>query len=131
MTAYTLLTRLGLTFRAIGVAVALYRRVLRGPILNWGATDAEAQAWLPGDELLGRADGVSTRAITIDAPASAVWPWIAQMGPSPPPRVLLPSEVAPPGVGSRMDSERSRAMTAPRPWEAVSPSRRGTIRRAG
>jgi hypothetical protein len=29
------------------------------------------------------ADGVATRAITIDAPASAIWPWIAQMGPSP------------------------------------------------
>ena len=38
---------------------------------------------LPGDELLEEADGVSTRAITIDAPAAAVWPWLAQMGPSP------------------------------------------------
>ena len=38
---------------------------------------------MPGDELLEQADGVSTRAITIDAPASAVWPWLAQMGPSP------------------------------------------------
>jgi len=26
---------------------------------------------------------VATRAITIDAPRSAVWPWIAQMGPAP------------------------------------------------
>ena len=51
--------------------------------MNWGATDAEADARLPGDELLEHADGVATRAITIDAPASAVWPWIAQMGPSP------------------------------------------------
>jgi hypothetical protein len=33
--------------------------------------------------LLEDADGVSTRAITIDAPVSAVWPWLAQMGPSP------------------------------------------------
>ncbi len=33
--------------------------------------------------MLEDADGVSTRAITIDAPASAVWPWLAQMGPSP------------------------------------------------
>ena len=29
------------------------------------------------------ADGIATRAITIDAPASAVWPWLAQMGPGP------------------------------------------------
>ena len=68
---------------SIGAAAMLYRVLLRRPILNWGATRAEAQARLPGDELLEDADGVATRAITIDAPAAAVWPWIAQMGPSP------------------------------------------------
>jgi hypothetical protein len=56
---------------------------MRRPILTWGATTEEAGARLPGDELLEEADGVSTRAITIDAPAAAVWPWLAQMGPSP------------------------------------------------
>ena len=72
--------------RALGlvaVAVVLYFRFLRSPILKWGSTDSEAGARLAGDELLEDADGVSTRAIDIDAPASAVWPWIAQMGPSP------------------------------------------------
>jgi hypothetical protein len=68
---------------SVAVAAMLYRLLLRRPILNWGATDAEAKARLPGDELLEEADGVATRAITIDAPASAVWPWIAQMGPAP------------------------------------------------
>ena len=67
----------------IGSAAILYQLLLRRPILNWGATDAEAHARLPGDELLEEADGIATRAITIDAPASAVWPWIAQMGPAP------------------------------------------------
>jgi len=67
---------------AAGAALA-YGKLLRRPILTWGATPAEAEARLPGDELLADADGVATRAITIDAPASAVWPWIAQMGPSP------------------------------------------------
>jgi hypothetical protein len=62
---------------------ALYGRFVRRPVLTWGATADEADARLPGDELLENADGVATRAITIDAPASAVWPWIAQMGPSP------------------------------------------------
>jgi len=66
----------------LGVAT-LYSILLRRPILDWGATHAEATARLPGDELLEDADGVATRAITIEAPASAVWPWIAQMGPSP------------------------------------------------
>ena len=62
---------------------ALYARFLRAPILTWGATAEEAVARLPGDELLDGADGVATRAIDVDAPAAAVWPWIAQMGPWP------------------------------------------------
>jgi hypothetical protein len=83
MTAQAL-PRLGrVALGSIAVAAMLYRLLLRRRILNWGATDAEAHARLPGDELLEEADGVATRAITIDAPASAVWPWIAQMGPSP------------------------------------------------
>ena len=61
----------------------LYHALLRRPILTWGATEAEATARLPGDELLEGADGVATRAIGIKAPAAAVWPWLAQMGPSP------------------------------------------------
>lgn len=77
------LRRAGRALGLLSVAAMLYRLFLRRPILNWGATVAEAQARLPGDELLEEADGVATRAITIDAPASAVWPWIAQMGPSP------------------------------------------------
>jgi hypothetical protein len=69
---------------AIAAALAaLYKRVLRKSILNWGATDKEASARLPGDELLEDAAGISTRAIDIDAPPVAVWPWLAQMGPSP------------------------------------------------
>ena len=57
--------------------------MLRKTILNWGATANEASARMPGDELLEHADGISTRAIDIDAPPAAVWPWLAQMGPSP------------------------------------------------
>ena len=83
MTTQALLKRGGVALGSIGAAAILYRLLLRRPIMNWGATDAEANARLPGDELLEEADGVATRAITIDAPASAVWPWIAQMGPSP------------------------------------------------
>ena len=68
---------------AAAVLAAVYGRFLRRPILSWGASGAEVVARLPGDELLAEADGVATRAIEIEAPASAVWPWIAQMGPSP------------------------------------------------
>src|SRR4249919_3992349 len=75
--------KLGVALGSIAAAARLYQLLLRRPIVTWGATDTEADARLPGDELLEQADGVATRAITIDAPASAVWPWIAQMGPSP------------------------------------------------
>ncbi len=71
------------TGAAVGLLATTYRRFLRQPILTWGATAREAAESLPGDELLEDADGVATRAMTIDAPRSAVWPWIAQMGPAP------------------------------------------------
>jgi len=74
---------LGRSAVAAATATLVYTRLLRPRILTWGATGEEAVARLPGDELLEDADGVATRAITIDAPAAAVWPWIAQMGPSP------------------------------------------------
>jgi hypothetical protein len=67
---------------ALALVAALYP-LLRRPILTWGSTSEEVAARLPGDELLEGADGVSTRAITIDTPAASVWPWLAQMGPSP------------------------------------------------
>ena len=67
----------------MGALAVAYRFLLRRLILTWGATTAEAAARLPGDELLTDADGVSTRAIGISAPARHVWPWLAQMGPDP------------------------------------------------
>jgi len=59
----------------------LYRRYLRDWVLTWGATDEEVARRLPGDELLESADIVATRAIGIEAPPSAIWPWLVQMGP--------------------------------------------------
>ena len=47
--------------------------------LRWGATPAETTAALPGDRFLPRAQFRSTRAITIDAPPQAVWPWLVQV----------------------------------------------------
>lgn len=66
-----------------GSALALYLALLRKRVLRWGATAAEAAGTLPGDELLEHPDGQATRAIEIDAPATSVWPWLVQMGPSP------------------------------------------------
>jgi menaquinone-dependent protoporphyrinogen IX oxidase len=61
----------------------IYARRIRPRVLTWGSTVSEATTRFPGDELLEQADGVATRAIEINAPASAVWPWIAQIGPAP------------------------------------------------
>jgi hypothetical protein len=54
----------------------LYRRWHR----HWGATRIEITEALPGDNLLPHAQYRSTRAITIDAPPEAVWPWLVQVG---------------------------------------------------
>jgi hypothetical protein len=47
---------------------------------RWGATPAEVSDTLPGDALLPHAQFRSTRAITINAPPGAVWPWLVQVG---------------------------------------------------
>jgi hypothetical protein len=49
-------------------------------MLNWGATTAEVERSLPGDDRLPDADAVSMMAITIDAPPDAIWPWLRQLG---------------------------------------------------
>ena len=48
--------------------------------LRWGATPCEVEAALPGDELLPQAQFRCTRAITIQAPPTLVWPWLVQVG---------------------------------------------------
>ena len=35
---------------------------------------------MPGDDLFLKAQFISTRSITIDAPPAAVWPWLVQVG---------------------------------------------------
>jgi hypothetical protein len=62
-----------------GVAILTYPR-WRTRCLTWGATTDEAEATLPGDDLLVDPDLVATRATWVDAPPSAIWPWLAQMG---------------------------------------------------
>jgi hypothetical protein len=49
-------------------------------LMNWGATPAEISMSLPGDEPGLASNAYFTRAITIDAPPSVVWPWLVQMG---------------------------------------------------
>lgn len=59
---------------------AVYLAVLHPWLMNWGATAQERQMALPGDEMQPHPGMQFTRAITIHAPASAVWPWVVQLG---------------------------------------------------
>lgn len=63
---------------AIAAIVAMWE--LRRWALRWGTTPEElARSW-PGDELSPHATEVTTRAVTIRAPAEAVWAWLVQIG---------------------------------------------------
>jgi hypothetical protein len=62
------------------VGPAAYVLFFRRWCQTWGARDDEVAAKLPGDELLPDADLVTTRAVSVDAPPEAIWPWLVQMG---------------------------------------------------
>ncbi len=62
------------------VAATLSAPLLRARYNRWGASDAEVCAPLPGDELVPTPRLGYTRAVSIDAPPAAVWPWLAQIG---------------------------------------------------
>jgi hypothetical protein len=63
-----------------GGAAGLYLAVGRPLMLHWGATCEELHRPLPGDELVAAPVIQSTRAVTVEAPPEAVWPWLAQIG---------------------------------------------------
>jgi hypothetical protein len=73
--------RIGIASAVAAALAALYFRFLRKWHMNWGASDEEAHGEVLGDELMRYADVVATRVVEIDAPASAIWPWLVQMGP--------------------------------------------------
>ena len=77
--------KLGLYFTAglagIGALIA-YRR-MRPRLLNWGATEFEVTRDLPFDEVIPDPTYVTTRAVTIDAKPSDIWPGLVQMGDRP------------------------------------------------
>jgi len=73
--------RITFAFVVAAGTAAVYLRFLRGWHMNWGATAEEASGGGPGDELMPHPDIVATRVVEIDAPPSAIWPWLVQMGP--------------------------------------------------
>lgn len=71
--------------RAAAATLALvlvfgYMDGVRPWMASWGATPAETERRLPGDARVPWPQMVATRAVTIEAPPGAVWPWLAQLG---------------------------------------------------
>jgi hypothetical protein len=61
------------------LAVA-YDTLVRPWMQDWGASARERMETLPGDDIVQDVMSHHTRAITIDAPPEAVWPWLVQIG---------------------------------------------------
>ena len=70
----------GWFFLGIVVLGGLYAIVVRPWHLRRGSTKEESQRSLPGDELVPDPSFVWNQAITINAPAADVWPWVVQIG---------------------------------------------------
>lgn len=49
-------------------------------ISRWGATAQEVQKVLPGDALIPKPVFVTTKAVTVNAPPEAIYPWLLQLG---------------------------------------------------
>ena len=62
------------------MAVSLITPFLNVRRRKWGTTEDEVQRDYPGDDLVPKSKGEYMHAITINAPAAAVWPWLVQIG---------------------------------------------------
>ncbi len=69
-----------LAFGTAAIAAFAYLAFARPAHMRWGATDVEVARPMPGDRVVGGADFIATRAVTIEAPRELVWPWIVEMG---------------------------------------------------
>lgn len=63
----------------LGLA-GLFYFVYRPWQLTWGATADEVARPMVGDELVETPTFKATRAVTVNASAERIWPWIVQMG---------------------------------------------------
>jgi len=65
---------------ALSVALIVYLSLIRPRQLRWGATDAEVERSMPGDDVVVDPTFDATRAVTIEARPEEIWPWIVQIG---------------------------------------------------
>lgn len=62
---------------------AIFTRVVRPWYLHWGATEEEFDRAMPLDDRIPEPIFNSTMAVTVEAPAEKIWPWIVQIGEPP------------------------------------------------
>jgi hypothetical protein len=69
-------------FVVIGVVLGglAFFRMYRPWQLRWGATLEELSRTMPGDEVVSAPAFNAMRAVTVEAPPEAIWPWIVQIG---------------------------------------------------
>lgn len=60
--------------------VLIYAIPVRRWMRQWGATRAELRREMRGDREVPAPDYDTTLAVTVDAPAAFVWPWLIQLG---------------------------------------------------
>jgi hypothetical protein len=65
---------------AIRIGLALMTPFLRGWRIRHGVTHEEFNSNLPGDNIVAAPKWQYLHGITVNAPAHAIWPWIAQIG---------------------------------------------------
>jgi hypothetical protein len=70
---------LAVTSTAVAV-FAVYFLIARPWFLHWGASPSEISAQRPAADHVPLTRDATVRAVTIRAPAQAVWPWLAQIG---------------------------------------------------
>jgi hypothetical protein len=67
-----------------GIALLVHALAIRPWYLRWGATDAEVERTMPGDDLVKDSvylrNRAVTNALTIQARPTDIWPWLVQMG---------------------------------------------------
>jgi hypothetical protein len=64
----------------LGALVAIYVGVIRRRQMHWGATPEEASRELPYDNLVPNPTWTSTRAVTVEATPTQIWPWLVHLG---------------------------------------------------
>lgn len=72
------------TGRRVGLVAAASLVAIEAGLVHlgrtYGSTAAERARRLPGDDIIPKPEVQTDHAVTIDAPPSAVWPWLVQMG---------------------------------------------------